>query len=221
MIAAITKGAQVAVFVANKRRGLKGIAEAYPGATAIDVTSGGSEPWVRLSPFFAHGGIPVPFTPGAVGTCVEGIWQALKVFEHAEVDPAKLTVTNMTGLKRTVRRFGPVLGHRRGLHGDQLLGYVEARWQIYMPTYRWVLDGPARMVAEQLRLVSQERDLVLLDYTTNGDPADPTTPLSHAALVAAYVSGRWPAKPSDLDLRHASRKIGAKHGTRNGAEKST
>jgi hypothetical protein len=191
----------VAVFVVNKRRGLKWIAETYPGAPVIDVTSRGPEPWVRLSPFFAHDGIPIPFTPGAVGASVEGIWQALKVFEHADVDSAKLTVTSMTGLKRTVRRFGPVLGHRCGLHGDRLLDYVEARWQIYLPTYRWVLDGPAHPVTERLRLISQERDLVLLDYTTNGDPADPTSPLSHAALVAAYLSDQWPAEPSDLDLK--------------------
>lgn len=210
----------MAVFVANKRRGLTWIADTYPGAAAIDVTSRGAEPWVRLSPFFAHGGIPLPFTPGAVGTSVEGIWQALKVFEHADVDLAKLTVTSMTGLKRTARRFGPVLGHRRGLHSDRLLGYVEARWRIYLPTYRWVLEGPAHPVTEQLRLISQDRDLVLLDYTTNGDPADPTSPLSHAALVAAYVSDQWPTEPSDLDL-NASGSISAGRCTRNGAEKST
>jgi hypothetical protein len=97
-----------------------------------------------LSPFYPHGGIPVPFTPGAVGASVEGIWQALKVFEGADVDEAKLDVTSMVGLKRTVRRHGAVLGHRRGVHGDALLGYEAARRQIYLPSYRWVLDGSAK-----------------------------------------------------------------------------
>jgi hypothetical protein len=64
----------------------------------IDVTSRGSEPWVRLSPFYPHGGIPVPFTPGVVSASVEGIWQALKVFERTDVDRRKLDVTTMTGL---------------------------------------------------------------------------------------------------------------------------
>ena len=62
---------------------------------------------MRLSPFFPHGGIPVPFTAGVSGASVEGNWQALKVFTHADVDPVKLAVTSMSGLKRTVRRFGP------------------------------------------------------------------------------------------------------------------
>ena len=38
-----------------------------------DLTSRGPEPWVRLSPFFPHGGIPVPFTPGRTAMSVEGI----------------------------------------------------------------------------------------------------------------------------------------------------
>ncbi|CAM5292530.1 hypothetical protein SGRIM128S_00422 [Streptomyces griseomycini] len=35
---------------------------------------------------------------------------------------------------------------------------------------------------------------MLLDYTTNGDVADPASPLSHAALVRLYIEGRWPEK---------------------------
>ncbi|HWS38822.1 MAG TPA: hypothetical protein VN408_39545 [Actinoplanes sp.] len=95
----------------------------------------------------------------------------------------------MTGLKRTVRRFGPVRGHRAGLHGESLLDYPAARWQIYLPTYRWVLEHRVQELVEELRGVE---DLVLLDYTTNGDPADTSSPLSHAALLARYLNGDWP-----------------------------
>src|SRR5262249_30079063 len=158
------KGARMAVLVVSKRRGLKSIAAAYPAALTVDVTSRADDPWVRLSPFFPHCDIPVPFTPGGVGASVEGIWQALDVFQDADVGAAKLHITTMTGLKRTARRFGPVVGHRRGLHSNDLLGYVEARRQIYLPTYRWVLDHPAHAVIERLRLAGQRRDLVLLDY---------------------------------------------------------
>jgi hypothetical protein len=52
---------------------------------------------------------------------VEGIWQGLKVFEKADVDPATLQIATMKGIKRTVRTFGKVLGHRAGLAGDRLL----------------------------------------------------------------------------------------------------
>lgn len=47
----------------------------------LDVTSKGPEPWQRFSPFYAHGGIPVPFSVGLAGVSIEGIWQGLKVFE--------------------------------------------------------------------------------------------------------------------------------------------
>ncbi|MEU4156297.1 hypothetical protein [Actinoplanes sp. NPDC026670] len=181
------------VHVASRRRKPESVRAAFPGATVIDVTSRGPEPWVRLSPFYPHGGIPVPLTPGAVAASVEGIWQALKVFEHSDVDPTKLSVTSMTGLKRTVRRYGPVRGHRAGLHGETLLDYSTARRQIYLPAYRWVLEHRLADEVDRLRALSSD-GLVLLDYTTNGDPADTSSPLSHAALLARHLTGRWPAE---------------------------
>ncbi len=47
----------------------------------------------------------------------------------------------MRGIKRTVRRFGPVRGHRDGLTSDRLLTYEEARRRIYLPAYLWVLEN--------------------------------------------------------------------------------
>jgi len=179
------------VHVASRRRRPESVRAAHPGATVVDVTSRGPEPWVRLSPFFPHGGIPVPFTPNVTAASVEGVWQALKVFESADVDPAKLAVTTMTGIKRTVRRFGPVRGHRDGLHGTTLLDYPVARRLIYLPSYRWVLEHRVPDLVERLRGMA-DAGLVLLDYTTNGDPADTSSPLSHAALLARYLTGDWP-----------------------------
>ncbi|KUL34425.1 DUF6939 family protein [Actinoplanes awajinensis] len=181
------------VRVASRRRKPESVQAEFPGATVLDVTSRAAEPWVRLSPFFPHGDIPVPFTPGTVSASVEGVWQALKVFEQADVDPAKLTVTSMTGLKRTVRRFGPVRGHRAGLHGQELLPYETARRLIYLPTYRWVLEHRTTDLIDQIRQHADE-GVVLLDYTTNNDPADPTSPLSHAALIAHHITGTWPSE---------------------------
>ena len=182
------------VEVASKRR-----RSAFPDdAVVVDVTSRGPEPWVRLSPFYPHGGIPVPLSPGEVGASVEGIWQALKVFADADVDVSKLAVTKMAGLKRTVRKFGPVLGHRDGLRGNELLDYETARRRIYLPAYRWMLDNRAADVVQQLRELGAGRRLVLLDYTTNGDVADLATPLSHAALVARHLAGEWVADRESL-----------------------
>jgi hypothetical protein len=174
----------VLIEVVSKRRKL-----VAAGRVVLDVTSKGPQPWVKLSPFYPHGGIPVPLSPGLVGASVEGIWQALKVFESTDVDHSKLSVTSMTGLKRTVRRFGPVLGHRVGPH---LLGYEAARRQIYLPAYRWVLENRVPDLIDELRSLAEARGVVLLDYTTNGDVTDLATPLSHAALIAQHVapSGR-------------------------------
>jgi hypothetical protein len=161
----------------------------FPGAQIIDVTSKAVEPWVRLSPFYPHGGIPVPFCGDVTAQSVEGIWQALKVFEHADVDPAKLQITTMRGLKRTVRRFGPVRGHRAGLDGARLLDYVTARRLIYLPSYQWVLEHRVTDLLERLRQLSDRAEVVLLDYTTNGDLTNVAKPLSHAALIQQYIEG--------------------------------
>ena len=168
--------------VASKRRKLK-----RPDAVVVDVTSRGPEPWVRFSPFFPHGQIPVPLSPGVTSESVEGLWQALKVFEGSDVDPSKLAVTSMKGLKRTVRRFGQVRGHRAGLAGEHLLDYRTARQEIYLPAYRWVLEHRLRVEVARLHELAESADVVLLDYTTNGDVDDLSTPLSHAALVVDHL----------------------------------
>ncbi|WP_033351297.1 DUF6939 family protein [Kitasatospora aureofaciens] len=186
----------MSIRIASRRRAMASLIAAFPGAEIIDVTSKAPEPWVRFSPFFPHGGIPVPFSDGVTSQSVEGIWQALKVFHDSDVDPAKFGVTTMKGLKRTVRRYGPVQGHRTGLDGDRLLPYETARRRIYLPAYRWILEHRVADLVEQLRTGS---DVVLLDYTTNGDVTDPTTPLSHAALIQLHIEGRWPSEDDEDD----------------------
>lgn len=176
--------------VLNRRRSPDTLAALRPGALILDVTSRGPEPWVGLSPFYPHGDIPVPGSPGEVSQSVEGLWQALKVFENADVDPGKLAITSMKNLKRTVRRYGKVLGHR---FGTELLAYQDARYRIYLPAYRFVLEHKVADLVAELRARSAAGDVVLLDYTVNGDPADLSRPLSHAALVARYVEDDWPS----------------------------
>ncbi len=163
-----------------------------PAAVVYDVTSRGEEPWVRFSPFYPHGGIPVPFSPGVTSMSVEGIWQGLKVFERADIDVSRFAVASMRGLKRSARQYGCVLGHRAGVAGERLLPYVEARHAIYLPAYRWVLEQRLAALVATLREVAAERTVVLLDYTTNCDVEDTAHPLSHASLIARYLDGTWP-----------------------------
>lgn len=175
------------------------------GAEVVDVTSGGELPWRRFSPFYPHGGIPVPFWPGRAGESVEGIWQGLKRFEHEdEIDPAAFENRSMKGLKRTSRARGRsghprgrVLGHQMGRH-DVLLTYLQARVHIYLPAYRWVLENRLRAEVAALRDLAFRKPLVLLDHTTNAEVEDLRRPLSHAALVRAWLLDRWPDVQAEL-----------------------
>lgn len=164
----------------------------------IDVTSKGPEPWVRFSPFYPHGGIPVPFSAGHTSMSVEGIWQGLKVFEGHDVDISKFANDRMKGLKRTVRKFGQVRGHRDGVEGERLLTYLHARFLIYLPTYRWLLEHKLERELEELRTLARERKVVLLDYETNQDPQSLARPLSHAGLIKRYLLDDWPVTPDTL-----------------------
>ncbi len=182
------------VLVTSRRR--TRLSQVYPGALILDVTSRGAEPWIRLSPFYPHGGIPVPGHPGRTSQSVEGIWQALKVFATEPEDFTKLDITTMKGIKRTTRRLGPPLGHR--LDGRPL-GYEEARRLIYLPAYRWMLDYRATGLVARLRELASDQTVVLLDYTTNGDVTDLSVPLSHAALIAQYVQAPAQSGPVQAD----------------------
>ena len=181
------------IVLSNRRASLEKIQQQHPSATIFDMTSRGSQPWIRFSPFYPHGGIPVPFSPGYVSASVEGIWQGLKVFERADVDPSKFDITTMKNLKRSTRTNGKVLGHRQGIAGDQLLPYVEARRLIYLPTYRWVLEHSLQDLLTELKQFAQEKTIVFLDYETNSDINMVTRPLSHAGLIKRYLEDNWPS----------------------------
>lgn len=189
------------IFLETKRKKPENILKRYPGAILADVTSKATDGLVKLSPFYPHGGIPVPFSGGYTATCVEAIWQGLKVFEHSDVDTSLFYNNTMKGLKRTVRKFGAPLGHRKGVHGTELLGYIEARKQIYIPTYRWVLENKVQNIIEQLRKASKTKTIVLLDYDTNADVENPRKPLSHASLIKAYIEGIYPYNDDDQKPR--------------------
>lgn len=180
------------ILIASKRRKRETLMKQYPDAILADVTSSATDELARLSPFYPHGGIPVPFSEGYTATCVEAIWQGLKVFEGCDVDTSLFDNNTMKGLKRTVRRYGRPLGHRKGVFGTELLGYVEARKQIYIPTYKWVLENRVADIIERLRKASQTKTIVLLDYDTNADVEEAKKPLSHASLVKAYLEGIYP-----------------------------
>lgn len=180
------------IIIESKRKKPATILKKYPDAILADVTSGAKDGLRKLSPFYPHYGIPVPFSEGYTATCVEAIWQGLKVFEGCDVDTSLFQNDTMKGLKRTVRRYGKPLGHRKGVNGKELLGYIEARKHIYIPTYKWVLENKVADIMERLKVASKTKTIVLLDYDTNADVENAKKPLSHASLIKAYVEGIYP-----------------------------
>ena len=181
------------IVIESKRKKPETILKQYPDAILADVTSGAKDGLRKLSPFYPHGGIPVPFSDGYTATCVEAIWQGLKVFEGADIDVQMFKNDTMKNIKRTVRRFGKPLGHRKGVNGKELLGYIEARKQIYIPTYRWMLEHKVAHIIERLKEASNSgKTIVLLDYDTNADVENAKKPLSHASLIKSYVEGTYP-----------------------------
>jgi hypothetical protein len=151
-----------------------------PGAVVIDVSSYADLPWRQLSPFYAHGGIPVPGLPGATSDSVEGIWQGLKVI-RGETAPRYF---KGGGCKRGGKKPS---GHR---YGDRLLDVVEARYKIYRVAYEWVLanrvePGLLRQCLDEARRgVGQ----YFHDMEDNGDINNPGLPLAHASLLVQYLN---------------------------------
>ncbi|HEY1189572.1 MAG TPA: hypothetical protein VGE74_18140 [Gemmata sp.] len=183
----------MSIVIESRRKKSETLARLWPGAVVADVTSKGPEPWVRFSPFFPHGNIPIPNSPGETAASVEGLWQGLKVFAKEDIDPKKWAITDMKNVKRSGKSRGAVRGHRFGVGSGTLLGYRDARYLIYLPAYRWVLENRLAHELEQLAGVAQFGTLVLLDYETNADVDDLSSPLSHAALVRHFLDGSWPA----------------------------
>lgn len=186
------------IFIDSRRCKAETLLRRHPGAIILDLTSKSDGVFENsyaklLSPFYPHGSIPVPGLPGVTATCVEAIWQGLKVFKAAPADFSLFQNDTMKNLKRTVRRFGLPLGHLFK-EEDRLLSYYEARMRIYLPSYKWVLENvPAvKSLVYKISSKSKEANLVFLDYNTNADPFDCRTPISHAGLVKLYIEGRYP-----------------------------
>ncbi len=180
------------LIIESRRKKPATLLKQYPDSLMLDLTSKGENPWVKFSPFYPHGNIPVPFSPNWVAQSVEGIWQGLKVFESIGIDTGKFEIVTMKGLKRTVRKLGTVKGHAKGVDNEELLSYRDARYQIYLPSYLWVLENCLMGEVARLKTLSATQTVLLLDYETNTDLDNLSKPLSHAGLVKRYCDGDLP-----------------------------
>ena len=186
------------IFIENKKCKPSTLKKRHPNALVVDVTSTSPDPSMRvLSPFYPHFNIHIPFTSPEemTATCVEAVWQGLKVFQTQDVDLDTFRNASMQNIKRTARKYGQPLGHRKGIHGTELLDYYNARMLIYLPTYKWVLDNVpiVQKALTQLNDACMKSDVVLLDYNTNANFRDISKPISHAGLIKLYIEGQYPS----------------------------
>ena len=180
------------IVVKHKSCKPENILKEFPDAIIHNVTSKATDEFVKFSPFYPHGGIPVPFSPGFTAYSVESIWQGLKDYDSVGIDTKAFQNDTMSDLKRTTRKYGHVKGHRKGVNGTEHLGYIEARKAIYAPSYRWVLENKIPHLVEKLRTEAESRTVVLLNYNTNCDIEDGNSPMSHAYLIKSYIEGYYP-----------------------------
>ena len=174
------------IYIHNVKKSRARLRKEYDNSVVINVSSKAELPYLKLSPFYPHGNIPVPFSEGAHSESVEGIWQGLKVFNESDIDTTKFAIRTMSGIKRPARFYGKPIGHRKGVNGE-LLNYLEARKLIYIPTYLWVLKNKTQDLISELCQKAIKTDLILLDYSTNGDLEDLSKPLSHASLIKQMI----------------------------------
>ena len=178
------------IYVRSKRQKNETIRKAFPYALILDVTSKSTDKWIVFSPFYPHGNIPIPFSNGEVANSVEGIWQGLKVFQNMDIDASKFQISNMKNIKRTTKKYGKIVGHRKGVHGTEILNYHDARFQIYIPSYKWILENKLSDLVAELKNLSQGNDIVFLDYNVNENIEDLSKPISHAALIRLFVENK-------------------------------
>lgn len=151
------------------------------GTVVTDVSSYAEFPYCTLSPFWPHGGIPVPGMPGTVSDSVEGVWQGLKVIA------GKTAPRYFRG--QGAKRGGIPRGHQ---YGDKLLKIVEAREKIYRVAYEWVLAhrvDPA-LIDGFLDRAFAGVPQAFHDVGNNGRVGDPSEGWAHAAVLVQYLDRR-------------------------------
>ena len=144
----------------------------------IDVSSYGEEPFKRLSPFSYSQkyNIPVPGNEQIKAYSVEGIWQGLKVINR-KTDFSLFK-------KRPSKRRGHPEGH---LFSNRLIGYLEARENIYVPAYVFhVINNILDNIVGELE--KKVEPVVFYDVEPNNDIKDLSKPFSHASLLVTLLN---------------------------------
>jgi len=131
----------------------------------------------EFSPFTVYGSIPIPQYQGSSDT-VEGVWQGLKVINN------RIDVSYFKGKGR--KRYGRVAGHQLG---SKVVGYLEARKKIYVPTYEFMVK---EFLQEEFELLLQRAKKgvkqFFFDVDDNGNLGDLKSPLAHSSVLVDIIN---------------------------------
>ena len=148
--------------------------------SGINVSSYASYPMNLFSPFNYSPDyrIPVPGQVEEYANSVESVWQGLKIIDGA---------TDFRLFKRRPRkRKGNVDGH---LFNHEILGIIEAREKIYMPTYFFhVEQNIPKEVKDSLLTRALTEEICFYDIETNLDIEDASSPLAHSVFLAMFFN---------------------------------
>lgn len=160
----------------------------------IDVSSHGRPPYKLLSPF-SHDSeykIPVPGSEHIRADSVEGIWQGLKIFNGSH-DPSLFT-------GRPHKKKGKPEGH---LYGKEVIAYVDARKNIYVPAYIYhAINNALPKAWPDLEQMLKDGNAVLHDVETNGSIENPMRPLAHSAILVELLNVVKDAPIPKIDVCH-------------------
>ena len=152
------------------------------GTIWYDVSKNSEHPYCLFSPFYVHGGIPVPGMLGKKSDSVEGIWQGLKVIKN-EIAPRFFSVMGK-------KRGGKPTGHKFG-DEKRLMKLEEARRRIYIPAYEWVLENKidSEIIEQFINNMYKGIPQYFYDYESNGTISK-DLPLAHAAVLVRWLNSK-------------------------------
>lgn len=167
----------------------------YPNAILIDMTTiDEKNAFSKLSPYYPHGEIPIPNTHNLCLNSVNEVWQ-------------KLCVKSQDNLSRLEYKN---LKFRKGLKINEYWTYTEARREIFIPLYCWMLENKAFKIIEFLRKQLLTTTIVIVDKSINCNIDNIEEPLSCAFLLKAYIKGTEPYQNAIKEVIESHYIIGRK-----------
>lgn len=122
--------------------------------------------------------IPVPGLKNTFSRSVEGIWQGLKIV-NGSINPIHFS-------RKPKRVKNGIEGH---LLGERVLDIVDARREIYRPSYSYYFDNYIpKQLKDDILQKGLDGGVCFFDTNSNLDINDPTKPLSHSVFLVDYFN---------------------------------